>query len=126
MALGAIQASTTGSPVLLLSFLQAMVLTWFGMVGVLIGEQLFEDLNRRQEFDLLNKTTIYFFVIGVALALIISMLSEILTSIGERIVDIAVRIRSGELSLTNFFELFTPQDTNNLPPPDQLQNPFDR
>ncbi|MBU0635405.1 hypothetical protein KKE06_00060 [Candidatus Micrarchaeota archaeon] len=126
LMLGAIQAGDTSSSLLLLSFLQALVLSWFGMIGVLIGEQLFADLNNRKEFDLLNKTTIYFFVIGVILAVIVSLLSEILISIGERLVDFMSKVRSGELSLENFFELFTPEDTNNIPPPDQMQNPFEQ
>lgn len=111
--LGAIQSTGVPYPGMVPLFFQTMVLVWFGMVGNSIGEELYDDLRARREFDALEKKRLWLFAIGIVFALVISLLSPVLDSLGEKLVNFARKVRNKEFTLDNILDFFGPVDANN-------------
>lgn len=121
-SLGAIQAFEFSYPFFLLFFFRGLVLSWFGMIGVLIGEMLFEDLNNHRDFNLADKRLIALLILGVLLAFFVAFFSTALYKAGNKIYEIAHKIRNREFSFGNILDFFRPvdQNQNRAPNPSDL------
>lgn len=106
LALGFVQSATVSFSVLLLVLGQTIVLVWFGLLGVLIGELLFDDLRQKIEFNLLNKKAIAVFLIGIFLAIIVSSGSAALVNGSQNGIALAKDYRDGKFSFEKLFSFF--------------------
>ncbi|MFH0954798.1 MAG: hypothetical protein V1777_01730 [Candidatus Micrarchaeota archaeon] len=115
LALGFVQAAKVSFSGILLVLSETIVLVWFGLLGVLIGELLFDDLAKKTEFNLLNRKIIAVFLIGIALAIFVSASSQALVYASQNGVVLAKDFRQGKFSFEKLFGLFEPPLNNVVP-----------
>lgn len=125
LVLGAVQGSYTTPDWFLLNVFQGLVLAWFGTTGIIIGEQLFEDLKEEQPFQLLNKQLGVFFLMGILLAIVVTLATGALHTVGTNAIEVGTKIRNRELSMDDLFELFVPADFNEQAYEQRRTSPLD-
>jgi hypothetical protein len=112
--LGAIQSSNVPYSAMVPIFFQALVLVWFGMIGNIIGERLYDDLREKKEFDALEQKKLWLLGIGIVFVLLVSMLNPLLNDAGIKAADFARKVRNREFTLDNILDFFAPMDGNSL------------